>query len=790
MAKAKAERSKERNREFVQPEANPIEATRPATAFERWFPPVFVFLSAIVVYLPTLDNGFVSWDDDHYIYDNRQLVHPKGLRDIWTNTKYSEFKDEGLKDSTHQYYPLVFTMYWLEHRLFGDQPGRFNVEREARGFHAVNMLLHAIDSVVLLLLLHRLGVGIWASWVVASLFAVHPMHVASVAWTAEGKNILALFFYMLAMIAYLRFRRRGGWGFYAATFLLFQCALWSKTVALTFPVVLLFTDFLIDGQYGIPRLLRRGVLIFAIVLLAFGPTAMIDKGWKAWHTVALLIPLILTGAAFLWADRHMQKRVTGEALREFLPLLIFCLVASLPTLLLKERWSPASTVIRFLPAVVGMGLLLIVDRVLSGRLDARSVLRIAPLVLMSVLAADTTSHMEDRARRVPLVGHQRPFVAAASVWFYPVRLAVPVKQLPIYNLWNPDAIDYDRWHPANDFKWWLPVAASLVSAWALFHWRRKITEVLGPHFWWGLGFYLITQFPMMGWKNINFFQFAYVADHYIYNGCAGVFLMMALALDALRRRLAGTPLGAKAVTAFVCAALIAYGVKTFRYCDVWQDAKTFWNTTLKGNPGCWAGWFNLGNQYKRESDRADGAKAAELLGQAIKHYQGAIEAKRNLHNAYEVMDALLLKAGRKEELERYCDQEIAVNANMANPYYYKGILRQEEGKYAEALELFQKALSPKGMRLDADVATLAGVRAGICLMQLERWRDAIPLFELAVKKSPRNFEAQMNLGVCYLKEGELDKAEARILEAQRLRPKDANPERYLNEIQRRRQGDQ
>jgi hypothetical protein len=197
--------------------------------------------------------------------------------------------------------------------------------------------------------------------------------------------------------------------------------------------------------------------------------------------------------AFL-VDRQLHRRLNAEALHGLAPLVVFCAVALLPTLLLRERWNLVDTAIRFTPAILAMAVILIL------RLDVESVLRIAPLVLMSVLAADTTSHMEDRARKVPLVAHQRPFVAPATVWFYPVKLLVPVNQLPIYNLWNPDPVHEDRWHPAADPKWWLPLIGAAAAGWALFHWRRKITERLGPHFWWGLGFYLITQFPMMGWK--------------------------------------------------------------------------------------------------------------------------------------------------------------------------------------------------------------------------------------------------------------------------------------------------
>lgn len=657
------------------PPPAPMEPVRPS-GWQRWVPSLSVFLAALVVYIPSLDNGFVSWDDDHYIYDNNQLVHQKGLADIWTNVKHTRFKGERdprnrriLKDSTHQYYPLLFTMFWLEHRLYGDDPAVFKVEQEAVGYHATSMVLHAVNCVILLWLLQKLGVSVWAAWLVAALLAVHPMNVASVAWAAERKNLLALFFYMLAMMAYLRFRRKGKWAFYALTFVLFQCALWSKTVALTFPIVLLMTDRLIDRRWGV-----------------------------------------------------------------------------------------------------------------------RSFARIAPMFLLSFIAAGTTMHVEDRNRSVPLVDHQRPFVAPATLWFYPAKLVAPVDQLPIYNLWNPDAIDHDRWQPAAELKWWVPLIGAIVAAWALVHWRRAITESVGPHFWWGLGFYLVTQLPMMGLKNINYFQFAYVADHYIYNGCAGVFLMLAVSADALRRRLGARGSAGHAVTAVALAALTAYGVKTWRYTDVWQDSESFWNATLAENPGCWPGWYNLGNHYKRQADRAanqrDSDTAQALWTKAAEHYAGAIRAKRNLHNGYEQLAPLLLKLDRKAELERYCDQEIALGDDVGNPYYYKGVLREEEGKHQEALDLYVLAIRSK-KRLDADVADSAGIRAGICLMKLERWEEAIRFFEKAAERKPRDFSVRRNLGYCYIKAGRVNEAEAELIEALKLRPNDATVQNYLSELQQR-----
>ncbi|MCP4590577.1 MAG: hypothetical protein GY842_07525 [bacterium] len=857
----------------------PLEPTKPANGFERWVLPIIVFLLAIAVYVPSLNNGFVSWDDDHYIYDNRQLVHPHGFNDLWTNTKYSRFKNEGLKDSTHQYYPLLFTMFWAEHQVhhrlndqflfslpaelesslgkstlpaalqeaftehgvelrygarsfvverdrrwvvgrprmrqstyfaledgygvrkedgalnvYSSDPAIFVKHDQAWSFHFVSMLMHGITSVVLMGLLRRLGMSVWVSFVAAALFVVHPMNVASVAWATERKNILALLFYVIALRCYLRHRRTGGWLPYLATFVFFQGALFSKTVALTFPLVLFLTDWLIDGRRGFRHLLRRGLPMLAVVAVAFLPWWVLSKGhaWQLPHLLLLVVPLLLVGAVAIAVDRQLHRRLQLKRLAPLLPALIMCAVACSPTILLgnrylfntkseysveldggslpKElrqrmlkadvlrytetptvsvvspgskwvittdkaqrftlkssgdelefyvsRWHPGAVVLRFLPLMLIIAVLFVVDRVGGQRLDIGSLLRIAPLLVMSVLSADTTSYMEDRARPVPLNGPQRPFVASAAAWFYVGKLVVPINQLPIGQLWNPDPIEHERWSPGASPVWWLPVLGVLVVAWLLFRWRRRIPA----HLYWGLGFYLITQLPMLGLKNINIFQFSYVHEHYIYNGGIGVLVIFALLLDMLRQRLSPARRGSLIVTGVICAALVAYGIKTVVYSRVWESAETFWLTTLEGNPKCWAGWYNLGNQYNREAEayRQDGdgakaeakaaraqqdqalakskteeyrqhyAKVTERRDKAIKFYKQAIIAKPNLVQAFRTLLELLVTRGRVDEAEPYCGQVERLSPFLAN--YYRCRIRYAQKEWDEAEAFCESAL--------------------------------------------------------------------------------------------------
>jgi Flp pilus assembly protein TadD len=140
--------------------------------------------ATIAAYLPALKAGFV-WNDDTYLTENATLDTPDALRLIWTEPRASE-----------QYYPMVFTSFWVEKRLWGLAP---------LGYHIVNVLLHAGSALLLWALLARLGLsgGAWAG----ALFALHPMCVESVAWVTERKNTLSLFLSLLAMLAYVASRQ-------------------------------------------------------------------------------------------------------------------------------------------------------------------------------------------------------------------------------------------------------------------------------------------------------------------------------------------------------------------------------------------------------------------------------------------------------------------------------------------------------------------------------------------------------------------------------------------------------
>ncbi|HUU85807.1 MAG TPA: tetratricopeptide repeat protein [Phycisphaerae bacterium] len=224
-----------------------------------------VLVGAVVVaYIPAIQGGYI-WDDDDYVTENVHLHSLPGLGRIWFDV-----------GATHQYYPLVHTSFWIEYHLWRLDP---------LGYHLVNVLLHALGAVLLWLVLRRLALP--GAWLAAAVFALHPMHVESVAWITERKNVLSAVCYFAALLAWLRFsgldgdrpaepRRRR---YYAVALLLFCCALLSKTVTCSLPaaVVLLL-------WWKRPRL-KSGDLLPLAPMFALGIAAGLLTAWMEKHSV-------------------------------------------------------------------------------------------------------------------------------------------------------------------------------------------------------------------------------------------------------------------------------------------------------------------------------------------------------------------------------------------------------------------------------------------------------------------------------------------------------------------------
>jgi protein O-mannosyl-transferase len=229
--------------------------------------PFGLFFVVALAYLPATWATYL-WDDQYYLIENASLRDDYGLARIWLSPGASP-----------QYYPVVFTTFWIEYRLWGLGP---------IGYHCVNLVIHGLNAVLVWRLLTRLGLS-WA-WLAAAIFALHPVHVESVAWISERKNVLSTLFYLSSVLAYWRFappedvpRRasaaRRVW--YATSWLLFLAALGSKSVTCSLPAALLLVTWWKRGRIG-----GRDVLPLIPFFLAGVVASAVTVWMEAFHVGA------------------------------------------------------------------------------------------------------------------------------------------------------------------------------------------------------------------------------------------------------------------------------------------------------------------------------------------------------------------------------------------------------------------------------------------------------------------------------------------------------------------------
>ena len=237
-------------------------------------------------YLPTTRAGFL-WDD--VIFTEHQAV--REWSDIW-----SIWFSPGHVQNEGHYWPVVYTSFWIEHKLWGLEP---------LGYHLVNVLLHFANSLLLWLALRRLVVP--GAWLVAAVFAVHPLHVESVAWIIERKDLLSTLLYIAAVLAWLRFQAKGRRRSYLLALGAFLAGLLSKSVVVTLPAALLILRWRQRGRLDLRDLLYMapfaavGLVTTLADYLFYSSRESVDIGLSAIERLLLAArALVFYASKLLW----------------------------------------------------------------------------------------------------------------------------------------------------------------------------------------------------------------------------------------------------------------------------------------------------------------------------------------------------------------------------------------------------------------------------------------------------------------------------------------------------------
>ena len=249
------------------------------------------------LYCPLLWHGFLNYDDPDYIVSNPHVS--SGL--TWSGIIWA-FKTSYVGN----WHPLTWISHMVDCQIFGLHPA---------GHHLMNVLFHTANALLLFILLNQLTGAIWRSAFVAALFAWHPLHVESVAWAAERKDVLSAFFWMLTLITYVRYvkgreNRQHTQSIinYILSLLLFTCALMSKPMVVTLPFVLLLLDFWPLQRLNLsslPRIILEKIPFFGLVFASCAITLFAQKH-AIWSTASLPFSFRLANALMSYV-RYISK---------------------------------------------------------------------------------------------------------------------------------------------------------------------------------------------------------------------------------------------------------------------------------------------------------------------------------------------------------------------------------------------------------------------------------------------------------------------------------------------------
>ena len=664
----------------------------------------------LIAYWPVLDNDFINLDDYANVSKNSHVQG--GL--TWENVKWSF--QAGYSGNWH---PLTWLSHMLDVRLFG---------LDARWHHLVNLLLHIANSLLLFLLVQGLTRMAWRSAFVAALFAVHPLHVESVAWVAERKDVLSTFFFLLTLWAYVQYvscaghkvsgkrqtsnieHRTSNAGSEASRITRLpaevpQCGTKAGHSSLFYGLALVFFAL---GLMSKPMLVT---LPFVLLLLDYWPLGRVaGDGWRVAGADSGVTP---------HASR-LTPQIT-HLLLEKLPFLVLSLASSWVTIVAQAR-----------------------------------------------------GHAVHTMEKVPLFARFANAVVSYSIYLghtvWPVNLAIfyPYRRVAGFR---------DDWQIAGAV-----VMLAAVSIFALFRIKRS------PWFATGWFWFLGTLVPVIGIVQVGGQA---MADRYTYIPLIGVFICLVWAgagFFAVRHLSEKIPaaLGAIVVITYIAVTRqqVKYWRDTFTVANhalavtsnnpvahdmigqvlgaegKYKPAVEHFRAALKADPDYGTARYDLAVALTRS---ADAQAMAGRLEEAIATYQSAVQVKsvpQTLNN----LGLALGQLGRHEEAIAQYNEALKLQPDSLEVHFNLASALAAEGKIAEAEKQFAEArrLSPNPLRTLMDFAQILAVQG--------RLTEATAKLREAVRLYPTNAAANLELGVNLMVSGQTNEAPGYFSTALQLEP--------------------
>lgn len=450
----------------------------------------------------------------------------------------------------------------------------------------------------------------------------------------------------------------------------------------------------------------NGVLIFFVLRRLRIPAAWLAAMLWALHpvnveSVAWITELKNTqsGVFFFLALLCFLRFETG-AKRRWYTLALLCGLAAL--------LSKPSTV------VLPLALLLCVwwERGYWRRIDGLRVLPFFALALgMSVLTV-IEQHgqiLREGTSGWKLATADRLIIAGKAVWFYASKLLWPVRLTFVYPRWDLKAASFASW---------LPLAGLVAVGAILWAWRRQLWARAGLF---GCSCFLAGLLPVLGFFDVFYFQYSFVADHFQYLASVGLIALVVSAAALLCER--SGRVGRRVGTTAATVAVLALATLTWKQGHIYRDAETLWWDTLAKNPGCWMAHTNLGNMLQ----------ASGRVSQAMEQYEEALRIKPDYAMAYNDLAVALLAAGRTDDAVRQLELAVRIKPDLTEALDNLAWLLatrppSQGGDPVRAVRLAHQACERTGYRAAAHLNTLATAYAAA-----GQFTDAVDTAEKAIR---------------------------------------------------------
>jgi len=685
------------------------------------FAGILLTLVTAGLYWPTLNFEFLNYDDPRYVSANSIVQRGITLEGIgWA------FKSAHVSN----WHPLTWISHMLDCQLFGLNP---------MGPHAVNVLFHIMNTLLLLTVLAHMTGRLWTSALVAALFAVHPQHVESVAWIAERKDVLSTFFWLLTMGAYARWCRDKGLRLYIGMLGCFILGLLSKPMLVTLPFVLLLLDY-----WPLERLPKSPV------------------NWDLKGRLKEKLPLFAFSALSCWVTFMAQHQGGAVSSIRYFPLAIRLQTAikAYAVYVLKLYWpTPLSALYPHpgkslpLPEILFCALIIIILTACAVMLArrARYVLvgwlwYLGTLVPVIGLVQVGGQAYADRYTYVPFIGL---FIILAwtglDLWkrYQPVRPLLIIlsgmaicgysfltyQYLPVWKdsislFSNAIQVTDNNSVAYNNLGTLHESAGELDQAIDYYTKASEATPYLWkPHS--NRGRALAKQ-GKMDLAIIDFQKALEINSSYVpaHSDLANTYVALGRLEDAALHYEAALKLEPSAYQARLNAAAVYISLEQP------QQSLTHYGKALELRPNNPTVLFRIGNVMAKFGRPA----------QSIPYYEEAVKQQPNFPEAHNFLGDALDKTGNIKRATAHFREALKLNPHYFEAASNLGVALAKQGKHEEALRFYQLAI-----RIQPDYAE-AYNNMGVTLVQMRQFERANEAFHKALAIKPNYSDVEANLG--------------------------------------------